>query len=471
MDLKTNKNMLIKDKQKIFSSLAVFVCFLLMYILNRFYPVFGEDWDYAYFWVPDVDHPDRVGSIMDIVKSQYNHYLYWGGRNIAHGLDQLLLMLGEAWHDILNTLALVSLCLGIYKIANKNKQTNVFVFIVAFFALWFIQPTFIIDTLWLTYSANYLWTTMIIIWFIYSYYSYYRTGKAKNGIFQAILFLIFGVVAGWTNENMGPALIFLIIGFLVLIRIDNKGRIPIWVISGLIGIIIGYYVLFTAPGNYVRIGESDASIWDIFSLGEFILRIKSVAKGFFFSLLASTIIYTILLLIYRKKEKTEEKNKIFKASLLFYLSALVALGVLIFTPGFGRHVLFGITTLGIIPVILIYANLDLKTGKKKIIHLSLLTLISIVFIFDYCREYRYFNYVDKFWKKRVLFIEQEKARGIKDIIFTDYIEPDYHKGMYDLYDCPECWINRMYARYYGLNTVRVRPNYRTNAEDTRNIKE
>lgn len=471
MSLRIVNNIKVKDKQKIFLSVAVICCFLFMYILNRFYPVFGEDWDYAYFWVPDIDHPDRVGSIMDIVKSQYNHYLYWGGRNIAHGLDQLLLMIGEGWHDILNALALISLVFIIYKIGNKNKQTNVFVFIVAFFALWFIQPTFIIDTLWLTYSANYLWTTMLIAMFVYFYYSLYRTGETKNGILRAILFFLFGVVVGWTNENMGPAVIFLVLGFLVLIKIDNKGRIPVWAVTGLIGVLIGYYILFTAPGNYVRIGESSASVWDVFTVEGFLTRFRSVAKGFFFSLLISTVLYIVLLWIYRKEEKSQDKQKIFKASLLFYLSALIALGVLMFTPGFGRHVLFGITALSIIPLILIYANLDFTAGKKRIFHLCLLASISLIFIFDYCREYTYFNDIDKIWKKRALIVEQERSKGIKDIIFTDYIEPDYHKGMYDLYDCPECWINRMYARYYGLNTVRVRPNNRTNAEDTRNIKE
>lgn len=471
MNLEIYKYIKINNRSKIYLSFAILFCFILMYILNRFYPLFGEDWDYAYFWVPNGDHPDRVRNIMDIIRSQYNHYLYWGGRNIAHGIDQLLLMIGDCWHDILNALALVFLSFGIYKISNKNNETNAFVFVIAFLALWFIQPTFIIDTLWLTYSVNYLWTTMIIVWFIYFYYSYYRTNHLKNSITRAILFFIFGIIAGWTNENMGPALIFLIIAFLILIRIDNKGRIPIWTLTGLLGVMLGYYILFTAPGNYIRIGESDASIWDIFSFSIFLQRLQSVAKGFFFSLLIPTIIYIILLLIYRRRKNTENNRKIFRASLLFYLSALVALLVLLFTPGFGRHVLFGITTLGIIPVVLIYANIGFKTNKKRFIHIFLFVLIFLIFLFDYCNKFNYFNNVDKFWKKRALFVEQQKAKGIKDIIFTDYIKPDYHTGMYDMYDCPECWINRMYARYYGLNTVRVRPNNLKNAEDTENTKE
>jgi hypothetical protein len=454
----------------LFLTIAFLACFLLIYLLNRLYPVFGEDWDYSYFWIPTNDHPDRIQSIADIISSQYNHYLYWGGRNIAHGLDQFLLMLGERWHDILNALAFIILCLTIYKIANKKSQVNISVLVAIFLALWFLQPTFFIDVLWLTYSANYLWTTMIIVLFLYPYYSYYRNNKPQNNLLQAILFLPFGIIAGWTNENMGPALILLVTGFILLIKFDNKEHIPYWAITGLIGVIAGYFILFTAPGNYVRLEDSDSGFWSIFSSENLLLRIKSLARGFFHALLFPTILYGILIAIYYKKPESEDKKKIIKTSCLFYIAALVALLVLFFTPNFGRHILFGVTTLAIIASMIIYANLDLK-GHIRILNVILLIIISGVFAFDYYKSYVYYDYVDKFWKNRASFVEQQKEKGIKDIIFTDYIETNYNKGMYDLYDCPECWGNRVYARYYGINTVRVQPNNKTDAENTGNIKE
>ncbi len=464
------KNIRLADRKMIFLLIAILICFMFIYLLNRLYPIFGEDWDYSYFWIPTNDHPDRIQSIAGIIRSQYNHYLYWGGRNIAHGLDQFLLMLGERWHDILNSLAFITLCLAIYKIANKKNQTNTCVFIAIFLALWFLQPTFFMDVLWLTYSANYLWTTMIIVLFVYPYYSYYRSNKSKNSFLQAILFLPFGIIAGWTNENMGPALLLLVIGFILLIKFDNKERIPYWAITGLIGAIAGYIILFTAPGNYVRLEDSDSGLWSIFSSGDFLLRIKSLARGFYHALLFPTILYGIFIAIYYKKLGSEDKKKIIKASCLFYASAIIALLVLYFTPDFGRHILFGITTLAIIASMIIYANLDMK-GNIRILNIIILTGVFAIFAVEYYKSYTYYDYVDKFWKNRASFVEQQKEKGIKDIIFTDYIETNYNKGMYDLYDCPECWGNKVYARYYDINTVRVRPNNKTNAEDTGNIKE
>ena len=48
-----------------------------------------------------VDTP--IQNIRDIIHAQIWHYFNWGGRSMAHGLLQLILLCGEHWADIFNT--------------------------------------------------------------------------------------------------------------------------------------------------------------------------------------------------------------------------------------------------------------------------------------------------------------------------------------------------------------------------------
>ena len=171
--------------------LAGVAVFVLIYILNSLYPLYADDWNYSFV---HGETATRIQSFSDIFTSQYNHYMTWGGRSVVHFIAETMLMTGFFWCCILNSLAFVFFVYVMYMIANRGNRPNPVLFFLFSLLIWFAQPAFFATILWKTGAANYLWGTLIILLFLYSYYAYYRSRKTNNSVPKAILFFLFGII-------------------------------------------------------------------------------------------------------------------------------------------------------------------------------------------------------------------------------------------------------------------------------------
>lgn len=59
------------------------------------------------------------------------------------------------------------------------------------------------------------------------------------------------------------------------------------------------------------------------------------------------------------------------------------------------------------------------------------------------------------WDERYLYIEEQKKEGNKDITFTNELIWNKRFEMGDFSTDSTDWMNQSFARYNGLNTVRV----------------
>ena len=445
--------------QKILLLGAVLVFAVMMYILNLLFPLMIDDWQYSFVFA---DSPHRrVETLNDIYISQYNHYMIWSGRVVVHVIAQLLLMLDSFWQDILNTLVYVSLVCLIYKIGNFKNKANVFVFIAIVFVFSFFVPGFASTTLWLTGSANYLWGSMILILFIYPFYTYYRNGEDRYTAFKTVLYPFFGFIAGWSNENMSIALIF----FMIVLMYDLKRRkksIPLWAILGFIGFVIGTYFLISAPGNNARyINEAAMNNVEIsgslFSIGTILERFPKILFLYFKRILWLAVPYLVLLHYFKKqnKENREERTKILHSSLLFFASGNVAFFVMIASPGFPTRAFFGIMVLLIISIAILYANFDLKSELAKKINLAIAVAVVIACAFDYSSKYKTIHLIHDTLQERERVVIEGKMQGQKDFVFTDGIKVRDRYFFVDCSEDPDNWINRLYCEYYEINSVKV----------------
>jgi hypothetical protein len=66
----------------------------------------------------------------------------------------------------------------------------------------------------------------------------------------APVMLVVGLAAGMSNEHTGLA--FSGMGLLASVVAGRRGRLRIWMIAGLVGLVAGYALLLTAPGQHVR---------------------------------------------------------------------------------------------------------------------------------------------------------------------------------------------------------------------------
>ncbi len=441
--------------QKISLIAALTVTFILIFLLNRLYPLFAEDWDYRFIWEWEGREPNKVNNLWDIIQSQYNHYMLWGGRAIVHAIDQLLLMFNPFWSDLLNSVVFVGFAYMIYKIANINNSTNVFILILAALGIWLAQPAFPTTVLWLTGRANDLWGTLIIILFIYPFCRYYHKQNTPANIVKTVYLFLGGIIAGWTNENMSIALILFIITLLIIMKYE-KIPIPAWAISGLIGAIIGCGFLLLAPGNYARLAYTtqgeEASL-----ISSFGFRMEVLYNHFKNYLLLPCFIYGALLLIYIKNTSRRKRKKVLTISLLFLAVAIIAHLAMIATPMYPQRALFGIISFIIIAILILYANIELKSNVFRLCNLFVILIFTGFFSLDYYRDFRYLKLVDKFWEQRTTFVEEQKEKGVKDIVFEDHF--DIYKTNFEFYDFSsftDNWVNNAYARYHGVNSVRVK---------------
>ncbi|MDR1717287.1 MAG: DUF6056 family protein [Prevotella sp.] len=445
-----NKNLKNCRLKLIFMALVVFLIFTLVYALNRLFPLFSDDWDYSFVFKTNV----RVENLSDLFWSQYNHYFTWGGRSVVHMIAQAMLMLDFSWICPINAMAYVAFIYILYKIANNGNKTNPVLFFLLSIAIWFAQPAFCATVLWKTGAANYLWGTLIVILFIYPYHACYRTKRIENSKVRAVVFFFLGIIAGWTNENIAIGLIIYIILLLYLFRYE-KLIIPRWTLSGLVGSSVGVAVMLAAPGNYIRA----KIIYDnanISRTDQLFLNMENMSFYFRNNLLPVLCILAILIIVYYKYPKggIVKRNIILEAS-LFVVIGLISFLVMIISPMFPNRALFGIITLLIIPIGIIYSNIEKRRIWLKAVNILGITVLLSLFCIDYHWKYETLSSVSLIWEEREKIVEDRKREGVMNIVFTNSFRVPAKYFIYDLSDDPTFWINKGYARFYGLREVRL----------------
>lgn len=450
-------------KMQILLIVSICCTFVLIFLLNRLYPLFADDWFYSFIYN---DKDIRVTSLSNIFESQYNHYFVWGGRSVVHAIDQLLLMMDFTVICLLNSLLFVAFIYVLYRIANRDNAVNPFIFILFGLFIWFSQPAFFETVIWKTGSVNYLWGGFIVLLFIYPYYGYYRAGRSVDNLLKTILFFLCGIIAGWTNENMSIALIFFAIAVLVISRYQKRS-IPKWAIAGLAGAIIGCAFLLLAPGNYARLEGVKATYgWhDITFVKTLWIGTKNILRYTWHYILPLLGIYLLLLCIYNRYPKnTKNKDLNIYGSLLFLATGFVALGVMVASLIFPERSLFGIIILFLIPIGIIYANIDFNQLYFRCLNIGVLMIFLFLFGKSYYSSYRDLHMVSTVFNERELYIEEQKAKGNNDIVLTKAMpaidEEKYF--IWDLTDDPNGWTNKAYARFHGLKSVCLRVDKKEN---------
>lgn len=427
---------------------------VFFFSLNSLYPIYLDDWHYSFSLVGQ----EKISSLPDILIGQYAHYFDWGGRSVLHTIAQILLWIGEPWNNFINAIAYIILTLIIYFIANKGNKTNSVLFIYINIFVWFTLPALSQNLLWITGSANYLWGGLLVFSLLYYYTSFYLKNEEKSSNLKTAGVLILGILAGWTNENTSIALIFFILGLLILLKIQKK-KIPAWMITGLIGTIIGCLIMILAPGNAIR---SKNDLWVAHQLREtdisfYFYRFVTVTKLAFKHLLIPSCIYLILVIAYWIKSKKELKKEKLYLSVLFFSTSVVATIVMSGSPMFPERAWFGILLFLITGAAILYSNIDFSTKKYKIINYSAFSIILIIYLFSCTENYVELSKFSEICNQREKAIKAEKEKGVMDIVVEDYEfkikeSPLIVLDLQDWMMIDPGWSGRL-GKFYGVSSV------------------
>lgn len=234
----------------------------IFFVRNLILPMASDDIPYAFVWdgedrgnlLDGVGPRERITSFGDIVRSQYSHYMTWGGRIIGIGLTQLFAWEGKHLFDVLNTFVFIALAFLVFRIGTGKKlsEMNAVYMFWLLFALWFLLPDPFLTTLWMCGSCVFLWTGVIDLLFLLPFAKAYWTGEdALPSKWCVPLMAFTGLCAGWSVET--GAFVTGFVTFFALIYFWQQKQLKAWMVVGFIFLCIGGLMLGLAPGEMVRL--------------------------------------------------------------------------------------------------------------------------------------------------------------------------------------------------------------------------
>lgn len=434
-----NINNKLNNRKKIIIILGVI--FLAFLLLNIFTPLLGDDFLYMFY------NENRIKSISEILKSQYGHYFGWGGRCIVHFIAQMFLMFDKSIFNIANSIVFILLIVLIWIYASINKKLNISTLIFILLLIWNFIPVFGQTTLWLTGACNYLWGTVLILLFLLPF----RLSLIKEvnmKWYQIIPFSIFGILAGWTNENTSAAMLFMI--GLILIKCFKDKKLKLWHITSFITSIIGFVFMILAPGNFARASdfETVGNKFIVIIKRIFVYTIESKEN-----LLLLIVILAILFIINYITNK--DKKNIMITTCIFLLGSLAGIYSMVASPIFPERAYFGLTVFMIIAISYNFNNLTIFDNKNfKTVKIFVYIVLFLSFILDYSYLLYNVKQINSIYKEREYLVIEAKQNGIYDIEFETYetfVKRSPLYGMMDVGSNKE--DNISLARYYNINSV------------------
>ena len=322
------------------SAILLLVSVGIVYVTHRAVPFMMDD-----LWYSTVlSSEEPLTSLSDIIESQVWHYFNWGGRSMTHGLLQVILMLGETVADVLNVAATILLSYMVCVMAGYRELPAYF---AVFGMLFGLNANWKMSMFWQSGAANYLYITIFILWFLYCYLR--EISESRKGLQEAaaqeekavtmlpgITFWIvpLGIVAGWSNENMGPT-VWIISLLVILIKWKAKKGVKLWMVLGNLSCLAGSVLVVMAPGNFVR--KAEAASNDYGALWNFFLRCYAEAQAALNFLFPVLVVLAAVLIM----AKGILKLPIGRRNWLLMLGALLSWGAMVLSPHYPDRATFG----------------------------------------------------------------------------------------------------------------------------------
>ncbi|MCM1089340.1 MAG: DUF6056 family protein [Muribaculum sp.] len=317
-----------KTKTTIFWTILLGVTILCVWVTQREVPVMMDDeW---YSTILSAEEP--LTSLQDIVQAQIWHYNNWGGRTVAHTLAQVIfLYLSEPVADALNVAVILLLAWLINAMMGERRLAFVTLTIGFLHGL---NANWKMSMYWQTGACNYLYMTVIILAFLWLYLRELDEETHKPIAGALVWVSLLGLLCGWTNENMGPA-VWVLTVLVMLLKLREKKPVQPWLMSGSVFCLLGSVMMLLAPGNALRSAEVPDSSYGV--LWRIFLRMYGVCRGaweylFPALLLTAALIFANVCLL---------GNRLRRKELLLLVGALLSWGAMVLSPHYPDRAAFG----------------------------------------------------------------------------------------------------------------------------------
>ena len=314
---------------------------IIIYIGNRVTPFMMDDEWYA----TKLFSEEPVRGLQDVWEAQVWHFYNWGGRSIAHGLLQLTLMSGVFAADLINVAFSMCLAFIICRTAGigpgrSRQQENRkgyraehgWYYALTLGMLFGLSANWSQTLCWHSGAANYLYMTTFILFYLWCYVRALE-GAEKPLPGASVWMWPLGLAAGWSNENMGPAVWLLSLGIMVYLWRKER-HLNWWMLWGNLTCLAGTCLVILAPGNFVRSAETITEkglLWQTF------LRCYAETKAGAEFLWPTLLILAFVLCLYVGVCGC----KLTKSQLVYLLGAVLSWGAMILSPHYPDRATFG----------------------------------------------------------------------------------------------------------------------------------
>lgn len=445
------KNSRIKKYYLIYAVFCVAI-FTILLFCNLRTPLLVDDYAYAFSFQSSTGEKQRIETVSDIFSSMNGHRLTMNGRIVAHFFVQLFVLLPSWVFELLNTavfvleIVLLTELSAVYTNAEKRQKRKAIILLFSFAAVWIFQPVFGQVNLWLDGSINYLWAAVLSLGLMGVYFKIYREENFHMNLTEKMGFVIYSFIVGAWCENAAGALLLLEIALILLMKFQQKRKIPLITILSFELTLAGFLLMVTAPAELKnKTGE--------LNLGHLLAMVSDLFTKFqsFWLLWAMVGILLVMAICTKVKKET------LLISVLIILMALAAGLCLIFGSYITERSLFFTVVLLVFACgILINALLD----SFKIQILCMICLVCLAF------PYYFFTGVNDINTCYYAFVNNEQeiiacAEAGEDTAEISYVYPgtkytaSYGLQYLDQSD-PESWPNDSMAVYYGVETVKAK---------------
>ncbi|MDB4957374.1 MAG: hypothetical protein JWO36_4943 [Myxococcales bacterium] len=227
---------------------AAFALWLVFFVQAVNAPILLDDWFQLRYWR---DHELGLTAIWAYARHNYFHY------NPRIGEVFLAIVDGcRAIHLMLTPLVQLAVLPAVFVIAfgrwPRRTLRDLELLLVIQTLIWLVIPIPGIMYFYRPFATNYLWAFTITLALFVPYRLALAADSTTSRPWLAPIMLVLGWVAGMCNEHTGPTAMVAMAGFVYAAW--RLRRLRVWMLAGMVGLYVGYPMLFLAPGQAVRYG-------------------------------------------------------------------------------------------------------------------------------------------------------------------------------------------------------------------------
>ena len=489
--------------------LSVLAAWLLIFIFNVLTPMMTDDLFYS-------KTVSEAASIGELFAQEYTQYMTWTGRSVCHMILRFFLLTDKMVFNVANAAAFVLLTLLIYQNVEHKKKYDTPVYLLINLLLWMFGVVFRQTVLWETGACNYLWGSVLIMSFVTLYRHGLKLAGGAAQVFGAaqasgvarssgpvqasgvargsgpaqapgtaqppgpahpVLWAVFlpflGLLAGWCNENSsGGGLLMTLLCLALYVYEGKKGAsacgkqetagkqkggrlLQLWMITGLLGNMIGLAFMVLAPGNAIRAAAKEEEHSGLLGyMARFQKITLAVRENFLILLLIGLLLFII---VYYQKKSWKALWASSGNGLLWAFVFLATCYALVLTPETQDRAYFGAGVFLTVAVVQFFVDVEGKEAVFASLKTGLICVLMLLMFFTYMDSGANLARIYREYNERDVYLTQKAQEGVTDVTIP-MLRPDFETKYSDGYNSdiqedPGYWVNVAYASYYGFDSV------------------